>query len=156
MLLAVAGCAASERAEPIAAPRPAEAQASNERERVLGPFLDAYWRLPSASRGARPEGLSEAESSLDPQVCGACHPQPYAEWRTSLHAAAYELESRKGASHGSSSFSFSDVPRSEECFGSDGRKTVVSGWNATQANQNPSTTSMPGGASTSKICSSAS
>jgi hypothetical protein len=62
---------------------------STERERVLGPFLAEHWRLPVAPQGEPPAAYSEAERSLDPATCGACHPKQYAEWSTSLHSAAY-------------------------------------------------------------------
>ena len=60
-----------------------------DREAELGPFLSRHWRLPVPSQGPPPEGLSDAETSLDPATCGACHPLQYAQWRTSLHAGAY-------------------------------------------------------------------
>ncbi len=60
-----------------------------ERERVLGPFLAEHWVLPIPAQGPSPEGFTAAETSLDPEVCGACHPVQYAQWRTSLHAAAF-------------------------------------------------------------------
>jgi len=61
----------------------------SERERVLGPFLSGHWQLPVAPQGAPPAGFSEPEASLDPALCGACHPLQHAQWRTSLHAAAF-------------------------------------------------------------------
>jgi nitrate/TMAO reductase-like tetraheme cytochrome c subunit len=60
-----------------------------ERERILGPFLDAYWRLPVPYQGEPPSAWSPLEQSLAPADCGACHPQQLADWRTSLHARAY-------------------------------------------------------------------
>ena len=63
--------------------------APTERERVLGPFLAAHWRVPLQPQGPAPPGFSEAEASLDPAVCGACHPAQYAQWRGSLHAGAF-------------------------------------------------------------------
>ena len=62
---------------------------TTERERVLGPFLSDHWRLPVPAQGTAPPEFSQAESSLDPTVCGACHPKQHAEWQTSFHAAAY-------------------------------------------------------------------
>ena len=56
---------------------------------VLGAFLDGHWQLPIAPQGPRPPDWSEAEASLDPAVCGACHPRQHAQWRASLHADAY-------------------------------------------------------------------
>lgn len=66
------------------------ASGDSERTRVLGEFLDEHWRtLPLASQGAAPEVWSEAERSLDPARCGACHPLQLEQWRSSLHAGAY-------------------------------------------------------------------
>ncbi len=59
------------------------------REQVLGPFLSAHWQLPVAPQGPVPQGFSEVDASLDPEVCGACHPLQLTEWQTSLHAAAF-------------------------------------------------------------------
>ncbi|MFQ5515599.1 MAG: multiheme c-type cytochrome [Myxococcota bacterium] len=70
----------------ISAPEPPP---SSELERVLGPFLSSYWQLPVPAQGEPAEEASPAERSLDPAVCGACHPKQFAEWRTSLHAAAF-------------------------------------------------------------------
>ena len=60
-----------------------------ERSALLGPFLSAHWALPIAPQGAPPAEFSEAEASLSPDLCGGCHPKQYAEWSTSLHAAAF-------------------------------------------------------------------
>jgi hypothetical protein len=60
-----------------------------DRADVLGPFLDEHWQLPIAPQGLSPPDWSDAEASLDPAVCGACHPQQHAQWRASLHADAY-------------------------------------------------------------------
>jgi hypothetical protein len=65
------------------------AAGGSERARVLGEFLAEHWRLPIPAQGEPPEGFSEAEASLDPEACGACHPRQHQEWQTSLHAAAY-------------------------------------------------------------------
>jgi hypothetical protein len=62
---------------------------TGERESALGPFLAEHWQLPVALQGEPPAEFAEAERSLDPATCGACHPRQYAEWSTSLHAAAY-------------------------------------------------------------------
>lgn len=61
----------------------------NERTRILGPFLGEYWQLPVPPQGSPEESLSEAGASLDPRVCGACHPKQFAEWRDSFHANAF-------------------------------------------------------------------
>ena len=68
---------------------PDASSSASEFERVLGPFLSPHWRLPVPAQGEAPVGFSDAERSLDPQICGACHPKQLAEWRTSLHAAAF-------------------------------------------------------------------
>lgn len=59
------------------------------RTSTLGPFLGAHWRLPIPLQDEAPSGFSEVEASLDPAVCGACHPKQYADWQTSLHAGAF-------------------------------------------------------------------
>jgi hypothetical protein len=51
-------------------------------------FLARHWRAPIAPQGAPPARYSEAEASLAPEACGACHPAQLADWRTSLHARA--------------------------------------------------------------------
>lgn len=66
-----------------------EGGSPSEQERVLGPFLASYWELPVPSQGPPPPGFAAAEASLDPAMCGACHPRQYGEWQTSLHATAY-------------------------------------------------------------------
>ncbi len=60
-----------------------------QREEILGPFLSEHWRLPVPAQGPVPDGWSEAEASLDPAACAACHPAQYADWKTSLHARAW-------------------------------------------------------------------
>ena len=80
------GACQDERAGPGGFP---PAESSSDRSRVLGSFLTAHWQLPVPPQGDPPPGFSEAASSLDPAICGACHPKQYAEWRTSLHAAGY-------------------------------------------------------------------
>ncbi len=68
---------------------PPPAASRLERETVLGPFLSRHWLLPVPGQGAPPAGWSAVEVSLDPALCGVCHPQQLADWRTSLHAHAY-------------------------------------------------------------------
>ncbi len=68
---------------------PVDGAVLSERARVLGSFLDSFWRLPLPAQGARPAGLDPAEASLDPALCGACHPRQEREWRGSLHARAF-------------------------------------------------------------------
>lgn len=60
-----------------------------EQASVLGAFLNEHWQLPVAPQGDAPAEFSGLERSLDPVVCGACHPEQHAAWQTSLHAAAY-------------------------------------------------------------------
>ena len=79
-LALVTGCE-GERAQQVRAPL--------DRAETLGPFLADYWKLPLEPQGAPPAGFTDGERSLDPAICGACHPLQYAQWQTSLHAAAY-------------------------------------------------------------------
>ena len=83
-LLAVLACGG----EP-APPAAAVAVAVLEREAVLGPFLAGHWRIPTAPQGATPAGFSEVDASLEPAICGACHPEQHAQWSRSLHASAH-------------------------------------------------------------------
>lgn len=76
-------------AEPGQPPAVAAAPGPSERERVLGPFLATHWRIPIAPQGDPPPDWSKAEASLEPETCGSCHPEQYAQWRTSLHAEAW-------------------------------------------------------------------
>jgi hypothetical protein len=87
VLVGVACGDADERGGPMT--RAAGPAAIVERERALGPFLARHWQLPLEPQGAPPSRFSEAERSLDPEICGSCHPKQHAEWRTSLHAAAW-------------------------------------------------------------------
>lgn len=83
--------AACDRAEP-AGPMDASSARSDEasqREQVLGPFLEDHWKRPIPAQGTVPEGWSPLEASLHPEDCGACHPQQFADWKTSLHADAF-------------------------------------------------------------------
>lgn len=48
-----------------------------------------YWVLPVPSQGPAPADWTDLEKSLAPESCAACHEDKYAEWRTSLHAAAF-------------------------------------------------------------------
>lgn len=48
-----------------------------------------YWVLPVPSQGSAPADWTDLEKSLAPESCAACHEDKYAEWRTSLHAAAF-------------------------------------------------------------------
>ncbi len=49
-------------------------------------FLARYWARPLAPQGEPPPEFSSLEASLAPESCGACHPEQYADWRTSLHS----------------------------------------------------------------------
>ncbi len=84
-VLALGACGNGESAPP----EPVAATGATERLRTLGPFLAAHWSIPVAVQGAPPASFSTAEASLDPATCGACHPEQFAQWRGSLHAAAY-------------------------------------------------------------------
>ena len=93
LALAALGLAASGIAlacERGAVPPAEPAPAVLDRARVFGPFLADHWsRLPLPLQGPAPAGFTPVETALDPQTCGACHPQQYADWSTSLHARAY-------------------------------------------------------------------
>jgi nitrate/TMAO reductase-like tetraheme cytochrome c subunit len=68
----------------------AEIRAPLPRDAVLPDFLGEHWPpLPLPPQGPPPPEFTPAEASLDPQTCGACHPQQFADWKTSLHSAAY-------------------------------------------------------------------
>ena len=75
--------------EESALPALVAAADSTERLRTLGGFLSEHWSIPLAAQGTPPASFSTAEASLHPATCGACHPEQFAEWRGSLHAAAY-------------------------------------------------------------------
>jgi hypothetical protein len=76
-----AGCDAGETTEP---------GPQGQSARVLGPFLTQHWHpLPLPPQGGTPPGWNQAEASLDPALCGACHPRQLREWESSLHAAAF-------------------------------------------------------------------
>ena len=83
------------RAEPAEPKRPQSAMERHEPDSrsaasaALGPFLDDYWQLPIPAQGAPPEEFTDAESSLAPAACGACHKEQHAQWQESLHAHAY-------------------------------------------------------------------
>jgi hypothetical protein len=49
-------------------------------------FLQRHWRLPIAPQGKPPATYTPLEASLHPKDCGACHPQQYADWQTSMHS----------------------------------------------------------------------
>jgi hypothetical protein len=48
-----------------------------------------YWRLPLAPQGTPPARWSDVERSLSPEHCSQCHAERHAEWRSSIHAAAF-------------------------------------------------------------------
>src|SRR5439155_22151846 len=73
LALALAGCAAATSRAGLA---PVET------------FLARHWRTPLAPQGPPPARFSPLEASLAPEACGACHPEQFRDWRTSVHAAA--------------------------------------------------------------------
>lgn len=82
------GCEPAADSPPVVPTTPVAALLS--RETVLPGFLGEHWpRLPLPLQGPPPPAFTPVETSLDPQTCGACHPQQYADWKTSLHAGAY-------------------------------------------------------------------
>ena len=52
-------------------------------------FLDGYWQRIIPLQGLAPENFSPLEASLQPSMCGTCHPQQYEDWQTTIHSAAY-------------------------------------------------------------------
>lgn len=51
-------------------------------------FAGGHFSHPLPPMGEAPESYAGAERSLLPERCGGCHPEQYAEWKTSLHARA--------------------------------------------------------------------
>src|SRR5262245_19446196 len=51
-------------------------------------FLRKHWSAPIPIQGPPPPSFSSIEASLHPETCGTCHPEQYADWRTSWHAAS--------------------------------------------------------------------
>ena len=51
-------------------------------------FVARHWRTPLPPQGPPPARFSPLEASLAPEACGACHAEQFADWRTSVHAAA--------------------------------------------------------------------
>ncbi|HSG99208.1 MAG TPA: multiheme c-type cytochrome, partial [candidate division Zixibacteria bacterium] len=51
-------------------------------------FLTEHWRRPLEPQGAPPPEWSDRERSLAPSDCGACHPDQFADWSTTVHARA--------------------------------------------------------------------
>jgi hypothetical protein len=72
-----------------AAPMRASDAPGSERRRILGEFLAEHWVLPIPLQGEPPASFAEADASLEPEVCGACHPKQFNEWKGSLHAGAF-------------------------------------------------------------------
>jgi len=52
-------------------------------------FVGGYWQRPIPLQGEAPAGFSPLEASLQPSMCGTCHPQQYADWQATVHAGAY-------------------------------------------------------------------
>lgn len=48
-----------------------------------------YWTLPVPPQGDADPAWSDLERALAPEACATCHEERHAEWRTSLHAAAF-------------------------------------------------------------------
>ncbi len=48
-----------------------------------------YWQLPVPLQGKARETYPMMVQSLLPQSCAICHPQQYADWKSSLHASAF-------------------------------------------------------------------
>jgi len=62
--------------------------AATSSESGVDEFLRRHWKTPIPVQGPPPAGFSSPEASLHPETCGSCHPEQYADWRTSWHAAA--------------------------------------------------------------------
>ncbi|MBK7260503.1 MAG: hypothetical protein IPI03_00855 [Rubrivivax sp.] len=57
-------------------------------DRVVQAFIAGHWAQPLAPQGKAPANWSALEASLEPQSCGQCHAQQFADWSTSLHSRA--------------------------------------------------------------------
>ncbi len=55
-------------------------------ETAIEAFLQRHWAEPMSPQGTPPAAFSPMEASLNPQACGQCHAEQYADWRTSLHS----------------------------------------------------------------------
>ncbi len=54
----------------------------------MSDFLERHWRRPIPLQGQAPPDFSALEASLQPEACGTCHRQQYADWKESLHSRA--------------------------------------------------------------------
>ncbi len=51
-------------------------------------FLARHWDRPLEPQGPPPTHFTPPEASLDPAVCGSCHPDQFQDWSGSLHSRA--------------------------------------------------------------------
>ena len=87
-MLGIASCGPAEDGA-ATAPMGEARSSGSQRAQELGAFLASHFSLPIPAQGEPPAGFSEADRSLDPETCGACHPQQFADWQTTLHAGAF-------------------------------------------------------------------
>jgi len=55
---------------------------------AIDDFVARHWKRPLDAQGPPPVRATPLEASLHPEACASCHPQQYADWRTSTHAAS--------------------------------------------------------------------
>ncbi|MEN8145666.1 MAG: multiheme c-type cytochrome [Gemmatimonadota bacterium] len=73
---------------------------------TLSEFLGGYWTRPIPAQGATAGALTELDASLQPDSCGTCHVQQYADWQTTVHSEAYspglsgQLVTQEESNHG--------------------------------------------------------
>jgi len=52
-------------------------------------ILSDYWQQPVESQGPAPTHWKDIEADLSPEACATCHPDQFADWRTSFHSKAF-------------------------------------------------------------------
>lgn len=55
---------------------------------VISDWLKQHFPLYIPAQGKAPDHWSEVEKDIQPESCGKCHPQQYADWKESLHHKA--------------------------------------------------------------------
>lgn len=55
-------------------------------DRAAQRFVASHWAQPLPPQGNPPAHWSALEASLEPQSCGECHAQQFADWSSSLHS----------------------------------------------------------------------
>jgi hypothetical protein len=56
---------------------------------TLAEFVEGYWLRPVPPMGPVPDHFTRLDASLRPSDCGTCHPDQFADWRTTVHSEAY-------------------------------------------------------------------